>query len=154
MDRWNTTFPLGRPIFRGYVSFREGSCNPVNNDECILYNPMLDPYHASPAKKITTRDPASPTPQKNNGYNTVNDDENTNFAKATISLQTLMNEMFVIFSPCHHASPMIDKKNKNHSGEQDQSLGDVANKDLRSTVSWMPSRGENPPPPPGNSRPQ
>ena len=24
MDGWNTTFILGRPIFRGYVSFREG----------------------------------------------------------------------------------------------------------------------------------
>ena len=23
VDVWNTTFPLGRPIFRGYVSFRE-----------------------------------------------------------------------------------------------------------------------------------
>ena len=23
MDGWNTTFLLGRPIFRGYVSFRE-----------------------------------------------------------------------------------------------------------------------------------
>ena len=29
MDGWNTTFLLGRPIFRGYVSFREGS-NPFN----------------------------------------------------------------------------------------------------------------------------
>ena len=26
MDGWNTTFLLGRPIFRGYVSFREGNC--------------------------------------------------------------------------------------------------------------------------------
>ncbi len=25
MDGWNTSFLLGRPIFRGYVSFREGS---------------------------------------------------------------------------------------------------------------------------------
>ena len=25
MDGWNTTFLLGRPIFRGYVSFREGN---------------------------------------------------------------------------------------------------------------------------------
>ncbi len=24
MDGWNNTFLLGRPIFRGYVSFREG----------------------------------------------------------------------------------------------------------------------------------
>ncbi len=33
MDGWNTTFLLGRPIFRGYVSFRE--CKPVrfNNVE-------------------------------------------------------------------------------------------------------------------------
>ena len=27
MDGWNTTFLLGRPIFRGYVSFREGISN-------------------------------------------------------------------------------------------------------------------------------
>ena len=27
MDGWNTTFLLGRPIFRGYVSFREGTKN-------------------------------------------------------------------------------------------------------------------------------
>ena len=27
MDGWNTTFLLGRPIFRGYVSFREGTLN-------------------------------------------------------------------------------------------------------------------------------
>ena len=25
MDGWNTTFLLGRPIFKGYVSFREGT---------------------------------------------------------------------------------------------------------------------------------
>ena len=25
MDGWNTSFLLGRPIFRGYVSFREGN---------------------------------------------------------------------------------------------------------------------------------
>ena len=28
MDGWNTTFLLGRPIFRGYVSFREGKGPP------------------------------------------------------------------------------------------------------------------------------
>ena len=27
MDGWKTSFPLGRPIFRGYVSFREGKFN-------------------------------------------------------------------------------------------------------------------------------
>ena len=27
MDGWNTTFLLNRPIFRGYVSFREGICD-------------------------------------------------------------------------------------------------------------------------------
>ena len=26
MDRWNTRFLLGWPIFRGYVSFRECNC--------------------------------------------------------------------------------------------------------------------------------
>ena len=34
MDGWNTTFLLGRPIFRGYVSFREGtsSNHPFSGD--------------------------------------------------------------------------------------------------------------------------
>ena len=26
MDDWKTIFLLGRPIFKGYVSFREGKC--------------------------------------------------------------------------------------------------------------------------------
>ena len=30
MDGWNTTFLLGRPIFRGYVSFREGNFSTFN----------------------------------------------------------------------------------------------------------------------------
>ena len=29
MDGWNTNFLLGRPIFRGYVSFREGIYPPT-----------------------------------------------------------------------------------------------------------------------------
>ena len=33
MDGWNTTFLLGRPIFRGYVSFREGMANPYDKYE-------------------------------------------------------------------------------------------------------------------------
>ncbi len=28
MDGWNTSFLLGRPIVRSYVSFREGICSP------------------------------------------------------------------------------------------------------------------------------
>ena len=32
MDGWNTTFLLGRPIFRGYVSFREGTLAILNNN--------------------------------------------------------------------------------------------------------------------------
>ncbi len=32
MDGWNTTFLLGRPIFRGYVSFREGTLQETNID--------------------------------------------------------------------------------------------------------------------------
>ena len=28
MDGWNTSFLLGWPIFRGYVSFREGNDSP------------------------------------------------------------------------------------------------------------------------------
>ena len=40
MDGWNTTFLLGRPIFRGYVSFREGSDKSMkwtNMSENLLY---------------------------------------------------------------------------------------------------------------------
>jgi len=33
MDGWNTTFLLRRPIFRGYVSFREGK--DVENEALI-----------------------------------------------------------------------------------------------------------------------
>ena len=33
MDGWNTTFLLGRPIFRGYVSFREGIWSNWNRTE-------------------------------------------------------------------------------------------------------------------------
>ena len=35
MDGWNTTFLLGRPIFRGYVSFREGK--EVSVDSLIFF---------------------------------------------------------------------------------------------------------------------
>ena len=33
MDGWNTTFLLGRPIFRGYVSFREGIFSSWNSHQ-------------------------------------------------------------------------------------------------------------------------
>ena len=37
MDGWNTTFLLGRPIFRGYVSFREGiSVFPIQDGDIPL----------------------------------------------------------------------------------------------------------------------
>ncbi len=35
MDGWNTTFQLGRPIFRGYVSFREGNMIWIVYNVCI-----------------------------------------------------------------------------------------------------------------------
>ena len=39
MDGWNTSFLLGRTIFRGYVSFREGSllppCEPHLNQGAV-----------------------------------------------------------------------------------------------------------------------
>ena len=38
MDGWNTSFLLGRPIFRGYVSFRE----------CILLGQKITPYYYEP----------------------------------------------------------------------------------------------------------
>ena len=38
MDGWNTTFLLGRPIFSGYVSFREG----IDDEEhCLGFLPGL-----------------------------------------------------------------------------------------------------------------
>ena len=41
MDGWNTTFLLGWPIFRGYVSFREGRVVivilMVLTEECRIY---------------------------------------------------------------------------------------------------------------------
>ena len=41
MDGWNTTFLLGRPIFRGYVSFREGKLSFLPLDMC---NPPKVPF--------------------------------------------------------------------------------------------------------------
>ena len=47
MDGWNTTFLLERPIFRGYVSFREGKtfdiskCNRFWNCESFCENNVL-----------------------------------------------------------------------------------------------------------------
>ena len=39
MDGWNTTFLLGRPIFRGYVSFREGSLGPqMHQARCYFFS--------------------------------------------------------------------------------------------------------------------
>ena len=35
INGWNTTFLLGRPIFRGYVSFREGR-NSIPPQFCVL----------------------------------------------------------------------------------------------------------------------
>ena len=31
INGWNTTFLLGRPMFRGYASFREGDVSPLNH---------------------------------------------------------------------------------------------------------------------------
>ena len=56
MDGWNITFLLGRPIFKGYVSFREGNhsvisrnvkagfccrCSPCNVTSSKNYHPFL-----------------------------------------------------------------------------------------------------------------
>ena len=38
MDGWNTTFLLGRPIFRGYVSFREGAVDGRNRAPVDIEN--------------------------------------------------------------------------------------------------------------------
>ncbi len=39
MDGWNTTFLLGRPIFRCYVSFREGNC--CHRNKKIYGHPVI-----------------------------------------------------------------------------------------------------------------
>ena len=49
MDGWNTSFLLGRPIFRGYVSFREG--NSFHFPDSILNN-FLQPIFHSIEKNI------------------------------------------------------------------------------------------------------
>ena len=40
MDGWNTTFLLGRSIFRGYVSFREGK-HVQDQSFLLLWTPHL-----------------------------------------------------------------------------------------------------------------
>ena len=49
MDGWNTTFLLGRPIFRGYVSFREGISYALVNDHMAGWNdiPTFNRIHTS-----------------------------------------------------------------------------------------------------------
>ncbi len=42
MDGWNTTFLLGRPIFRGYVSFREGIIHAY--DGLMLFSSVNENY--------------------------------------------------------------------------------------------------------------
>ena len=42
MDGWNTTFLWGRPIFRGYVSFREGRSRRILVWSCDLVLELLD----------------------------------------------------------------------------------------------------------------
>ncbi len=49
MDGWNTTFLLGRPIFRGYVSFREGNFH-GHPSKTMVFAEMHLPR---PLKKIT-----------------------------------------------------------------------------------------------------
>ena len=39
MDGWNTTFLLGCPIFRGYVSFREGISRVLSC--CVFFSTMI-----------------------------------------------------------------------------------------------------------------
>ena len=45
MDGWNTTFLLGRPIFRGYVSFRVSSqvcdVSAMSTGESVQYCPVV-----------------------------------------------------------------------------------------------------------------
>ena len=48
MDGWNTTFLLGRPIFRGHVNFREGM--PQNDWDIFPRNPQHDPLNGSRKK--------------------------------------------------------------------------------------------------------
>ena len=49
MDGWNTTFLLRRPIFRGYVSFREGNplfkyvASPLNREKKKRINQLTNP---------------------------------------------------------------------------------------------------------------
>ena len=38
---WKTSFLLGRPIFRGYVSFKEGNYKPLSFPKCSMYGFFL-----------------------------------------------------------------------------------------------------------------
>ncbi len=46
MDGWNTSFRLGSPIFRGYVSFREGKYmkppNIYSTSFCVIFCSHLE----------------------------------------------------------------------------------------------------------------
>ena len=48
MDGWNTSFLLGRPIFRGYVSFREGSYSTISKlffEVYELFDNLITPFY-------------------------------------------------------------------------------------------------------------
>ena len=47
MDGWKTTFLLGRPIFRGYVSFREGGYCEYQWCQCLEWATSQVPFTSS-----------------------------------------------------------------------------------------------------------
>ncbi len=58
MDSWNTTFLLGRPIFRGYVSLQEGNGPKTEHNkkvpvviDCMYYMAPLLPRQNPPLAK-------------------------------------------------------------------------------------------------------
>ncbi len=54
MDGWNTTFLFGRPIFRGYVSFKEGNRS-VKTQHLVIAAPDLVREIASPDQSVEVK---------------------------------------------------------------------------------------------------
>ena len=90
MDGWNTTFLLGWPIFRCYVSFREGNhlftgmilqvrtnvYKQIQKKTQEMQKPLLPiwvstdslemlPFQSSPSVSISKEEPSSPPPRRN-----------------------------------------------------------------------------------------
>ncbi len=98
MDGWNTTFLLGRPIFRGHVSFREGITHLKN----VKISRPRDRIHPPSTLGITLGTPP-----------TVRQDFNAivrNLIAFTLVLETINDE-----NPCYISCRPLKKSAKKRS---------------------------------------